>query len=64
MFVVSTGGDLPELVIKEGIVGTFIFICVSAFDWMDVFKANVDDMGDEEKNQSWQKAARGNLGNV
>ena len=49
MFMISIGGDLPKLGITAAIVGTFIFVCVSAFDCMNDFKANVDDMDDEER---------------
>ena len=49
MFMISIGGDLPKLGITAGIVGTFIFMCVSAFDCMDDFKATVDEMDDEER---------------
>ena len=49
IFMISIGGDLPKLGITAGIVGTFIFVCVSAFDCMDDFKDNVDDMDDGER---------------
>ena len=49
MFMLSIGGDLPKLGITAAIVGSFIFVCVSAFDCMDDFKANVDDMDHEER---------------
>ena len=55
MFMISIGGDLPKLGITAGIVGTFIFVCVSAFDCMDDFKANVDDMDDEERTSNLGK---------
>ena len=49
LFMISIGGDLPKLGITAAIVGTFTFVCVSAFDCMNDFKANVDDMDDEER---------------
>ena len=49
MFMISMGGGLPKLGITAAIVGTFIFVCVNSFDCMDDFKANADDMGDEER---------------
>ena len=49
MFMLSIGDDLPKLGITAALVGTFIFVCVSAFDCMDDFKANFDDMDDEER---------------
>ena len=55
MFMISIGGDLPTLGITAAIVGTFIFVCVSAFDCMDDFKANFDDMDDEERKTNLAK---------
>ena len=49
MFMISLGGGLPKLGITAALVGTFIFVCVNSFDCMDDFKANADDMGDEER---------------
>ena len=49
IFMLSIGGDLPKLGITAAIVGTFIFVCVSAFDCMNDFKANVDDIDHEER---------------
>ena len=49
MFMISLGDGIPKLAITAAIVGTFIFVCVNSFDCMDDFKANADDMGDEER---------------
>tara|TARA_B100000575_G_C22823352_1_gene484062 strand:+ start:137 stop:520 length:384 start_codon:yes stop_codon:yes gene_type:complete len=49
MFMISLGGDIPELAITSAVVGVFIFVCVNSFDCMDDFKANSQDMGDEEQ---------------
>jgi len=48
MFMITLGGE-PKLAITAAIIGTFIFVCVNSFDCMDDFKANVDDMGEEER---------------
>mgnify|MGYP001241128420 CR=1 FL=1 len=48
MFMISQGGDLPKLAITAAVIGIFIFVCVNSFDCMDDFKANIDDMGEEE----------------
>ena len=47
--MISLGGGIPKLGITAAIVGTFIFVCVNSFDCMDDFKANTNDMGDEER---------------
>ena len=49
MFMISLGDGIPKFAITATIVGTFIFVCVNSFDCMDDFKANADDMGDEER---------------
>ena len=49
MFMISLGVDVPKLALTAAIVGTFIFVCINSFDCMDDFKANADDMGEEER---------------
>ena len=49
MFMIALGVGIPKLAITAAIVGTFIFVIVNSFDCMDDFKANFDDMGDEER---------------
>ena len=49
MFMISLGDGIPKLAITAAIVGTFIFVCVNSFDCMDDFKANFDDMDEEER---------------
>ena len=38
-----------DLAISAMILGTLVFVLVNSFDCMDDFKANVDDMGEEER---------------
>ena len=49
MFMISLGVDVPKLALTAAIVGSFIFVCINSFDCMDDFKANADDMGEEER---------------
>ena len=49
MFMISLGDGIPKLAITAAIVGTFIFVCVNSFYYMDDFKANFDDMDKEER---------------
>ena len=49
MFMISLGDGIPKLAITAAIVGTFIFVCVNSFDCLDDFKANFDDMDEEER---------------
>ena len=49
IFMPSIGGDLQKLGNTAAIVGAFIFVCVSALDCMDDFRANFDDMDHEER---------------
>ena len=48
LFLIVQGGDLPQLAMTAAIVGTFVFVMINSFDCLDDFKANVDDMGEEE----------------
>jgi di/tricarboxylate transporter len=48
LYLISQGSDLPQLAISAAVVGTFIFVMVNSFDCMDDFKANADDMDDQE----------------
>ena len=49
MFMITLGVGVPKLAITAAIVGSFIFVCINSFDCMDDFKANADDMGEEER---------------
>ena len=55
MFMFSIGGNLPKLGNTADIVGTFIFVCVSAFDCMNSMKVNVNDMDDKERTTNFDK---------
>ena len=48
LFLIVQGGDLPQLAITAAIVGTFVFVMINSFDCLDDFKANTDDMDEEE----------------
>ena len=48
LFLIIQGGDLPQLAITAAILGTFIFVMINSFDCLDDFKANTDDMDEEE----------------
>ena len=48
LFLIIQGGDLPQLAITAAIVGTFVFVMINSFDCLDDFKANTDDMDEEE----------------
>ena len=49
MFMILIGVDVSILALTAVIVGRFIFVCINSFDCMDDFKANADDMGEEER---------------
>ena len=55
LFIISQGGDLPQLAITAAIVGMFVFVMINSFDCMDDLKANVDDMDDEERTSNLGK---------
>ena len=48
LFLIVQGGDLPQLAMTAAIVGIFVFVMINSFDCLDDFKANVDDMDEEE----------------
>ena len=48
LYIISQGGDLPQLAISAAIVGMFVFVMINSFDCMDDLKANIDDMDDDE----------------
>ena len=48
LFLITQGGDLPQLAITAAILGTFVFVMINSFDCLDDFKANTDDMDEEE----------------
>ena len=48
LYLIIQGGDLPQLAMTAAIVGIFVFVMINSFDCMDDFKANVDDMDEEE----------------
>ena len=48
LFLIIQGGDLPQLAMTAAIVGTFVFVMINSFDCLDDFKANTDDMDEEE----------------
>ena len=48
LFLIIQGGDLPQLAVTAAIVGTFVFVMINSFDCLDDFKANTDDMDEEE----------------
>ena len=48
LFLIVQGGDLPQLAMTTVIVGIFAFVMINSFDCLDDFKANVDDMDEEE----------------
>ena len=48
LFLIVQGGDLPQLAMTAAIVGIFVFVMIISFDCLDDFKANVDDMDEEE----------------
>ena len=48
LFLIIQVGDLPQLAITAAIVGTFVFVMINSFDCLDDFKANTDDMDEEE----------------
>ena len=48
LYIISQGGDLPQLAITAAIVGMFVFVMINSFDCMDDLKAIASDMDDEE----------------
>ena len=48
LFLIVQGGDLPQLAMTAAIVGIFVFVMINSFDCLDDFKANTDDMDEEE----------------
>ena len=48
LYIISHGGDLPQLAITAAIVGVFVFVIINSFDCMDDLKANIDDLDDDE----------------
>jgi len=48
LYLITQGGDLPQLAMTAAIVGIFVFVMINSFDCMNDFKANVDDMDEEE----------------
>ena len=47
--MISLDEGIPKLAITTVIVGKFIFVCMNAFNRMDGFKGNVDDIGEEKR---------------
>ncbi len=48
LYLISQGGDLPQLALTAAIAGMFVFVMINSFDCMDDLKANIDDIDDEE----------------
>ena len=48
LYIISQGGDLPKLAISAAVVGMFVFVMINSFDVMDDFKANIEDMDEDE----------------
>ena len=48
LFLIVQGKDLPQLAMTAAIVGIFVFVMINSFDCLDDFKANTDDMDEEE----------------
>ena len=55
LFLIVQGGDLPQLAMTAAIVGIFVFVMINSFDCLDDFKANVDDMDEEEAASNFGK---------
>ncbi len=55
LFLIVQGGDLPQLAMTAAIVGIFVFVMINSFDCLDDFKANVDDMDEEEASSNLGK---------
>ena len=53
LFLIVQGGDLPQLAMTAAIVGIFVFVMINSFDCLDDFKANTDDMDEEEADRVW-----------
>ncbi|MCH1411975.1 MAG: hypothetical protein L7U86_01160 [Rhodobacteraceae bacterium] len=48
LYIISKGGNVPQLTITAADVGVFIFIFINSFDCMDDLKANIYDTDDNE----------------
>ena len=55
LYLISQGGDLPQLALTAAIAGMFVFVMINSFDCMDDLKANVDDIDDEEASTNFGK---------
>jgi hypothetical protein len=55
LYIISQGGDLPQLAITAAIVGIFVFVMINSFDCMDDLKANIDDLDDDEASTNFGK---------
>ena len=55
LYILSQGGDLPQLAMTAAIVGLFVFVTINSFNCMDDLKANIDNIDDQEANTNFGK---------
>jgi hypothetical protein len=55
LYIISQGGNLPQLAITAAIFGLIIFVMINSFDYMDDLKASFDDIDDDEANTNFGK---------